>query len=169
LESVGVDINLLWSRIYDIFIKTIIAIDTSVNDSSRRYGIHRNNCFELFGFDIIIDSNLKPWLLEVNLSPSLATDSPLDHHIKSNLIADLMNIIGIRAFDRKKESINRARSRIRAKQSLASYSNKAPNPQVSVFMHSNRFKAILRELLEEEKRMSNFIRIFPAKGSDYYF
>lgn len=78
--------------------------------------MHRNNCFELFGFDIIIDSNLKPWLLEVNLSPSLATDSPLDHHIKANLISDLMNIIGIRAFDRKKESMNRARSRIRAKQ-----------------------------------------------------
>jgi hypothetical protein len=77
--------------------------------------IHRNNCFELFGFDVIIDSNLKPWLLEVNLSPSLATDSPLDMNIKGNLIADLFNLVGIRSFDRKKEGFNRAKNRIRAK------------------------------------------------------
>ena len=47
------------------------------------------------GFDILIDSNLKPWLLEVNLSPSMNTDSPLDLRIKGNLISDLLTMIGI--------------------------------------------------------------------------
>jgi len=42
-----------------------------------------NNCFEILGFDIMIDSSYKPWLLEVNLCPSLATDSPLDLKVKS--------------------------------------------------------------------------------------
>jgi tubulin polyglutamylase TTLL5 len=41
-------------------------------------GSIKSNCFDLFGFDIILDSDLKPWILEVNLSPSLAFDSPLD-------------------------------------------------------------------------------------------
>ena len=43
----------------------------------------------------MIDDELNPWLLEVNLSPSLACDSPLDHRIKANLVADLFNVAGI--------------------------------------------------------------------------
>lgn len=54
---------------------------------------------ELFGFDILIDDTLKPWLLEVNLTPSLGCDSPLDVRLKSALIADLLTLVGIPAVD----------------------------------------------------------------------
>ena len=46
-------------------------------------------CFELLGFDVILDSELTPWLLEVNHAPSFATDSPLDYEIKSKLFIDM--------------------------------------------------------------------------------
>lgn len=39
-------------------------------------------CYELFGFDVMMDKALKPWLLEVNISPSLMGSSPLDRKIK---------------------------------------------------------------------------------------
>lgn len=58
--------------------------------------MHRSNCYELLGYDILLDSNLNPWLLEVNLSPSLAFESPLDLKIKANLIKDTLNLIGVR-------------------------------------------------------------------------
>ena len=63
----------------------------------------------------MIDEHLKPWLLEVNLSPSLATDAPIDLHVKSNLISDTFNLIGLRVFNRKKECMNKVRTRIRAR------------------------------------------------------
>lgn len=55
----------------------------------------KNQCFELFGFDILVDENIKPWLLETNLSPALSCDSPLDQKVKSNCIADLISLAGI--------------------------------------------------------------------------
>jgi len=54
-----------------------------------------NNCFELLGFDILLDSSMRPWLLEVNLSPSLNVDSTIDFDIKGRLIKDLFNLVGL--------------------------------------------------------------------------
>ena len=54
---------------------------------------------ELYGFDVLIDSDLKPWLLEVNLSPSLGCDSPLDIRLKSAMLSDLLTLVGIPAVD----------------------------------------------------------------------
>lgn len=38
---------------------------------------------------------LKPWLVEVNLSPSMNTDSPLDMKIKGGVISDMFTMLGI--------------------------------------------------------------------------
>ncbi len=37
----------------------------------------RNFCFELFGYDFIIDSGFKVWLIEVNTNPCLEESSAL--------------------------------------------------------------------------------------------
>jgi len=42
----------------------------------------------------LIDDALKPWLLEINMSPSMACASPLDLKIKGALIKDVFNLVG---------------------------------------------------------------------------
>lgn len=64
-----------------------------MNSACKMFVPHRRNCFELYGFDILIDSDLKPWLLEVNLSPSLNCDTPIDMKIKSALVRKFAKLL----------------------------------------------------------------------------
>ncbi|EGF78801.1 hypothetical protein BATDEDRAFT_26123 [Batrachochytrium dendrobatidis JAM81] len=61
-----------------------------------------SQCFEILGFDIFLDSKMKPWVLEVNHSPSFTCDSPLDREIKSGVITDALNLLNLSAGMTKK-------------------------------------------------------------------
>lgn len=81
----GIDDDILWQRICNIVTLTILAQAPTVPKSS--------GCLELFGFDILIDDTLKPWLLEVNFSPALGLDCAIDHTIKRALINDIVELM----------------------------------------------------------------------------
>ena len=85
---------------------------------------HKNNCFELLGYDVLIDQNLKPWLMEVNLSPSLATESPLDLKIKSQLFVDTMNLISVKKYDRRRDNITKMKNRFKNIMRAKSYQSR---------------------------------------------
>lgn len=55
--------------------------------------INDKHCFEMYGYDILIDSHLKPWLLEINASPSLTADTAQDYHLKHTLLTDLLDAV----------------------------------------------------------------------------
>jgi len=52
-------------------------------------------CFEILGFDVMLDEKLKPWLIEINHTPSFATDTPLDFKIKKDLIAETLQLLNM--------------------------------------------------------------------------
>lgn len=82
LSETGVDVELLKEKMERCVLKTLVVGDDCVPNQI--------NSFDLFGFDILIDENLKPWLIEVNSSPSMGCDNALDHRIKEALIYDTM-------------------------------------------------------------------------------
>ena len=135
LQQVGIDMDLMWSRIYDVILKTLSCSESYVLQAMKKNGMYRSNCFEIFGFDILIDSDLKPWLIEVNLSPSLSPDSPLDMTIKTNLLTDTYNLVGIRRFDRRKESLNKLKYRAK----VSSFSSTNGGGKSKLYLNHSNF------------------------------
>eukprot|EP01116_Phalansterium_solitarium_P022233 TRINITY_DN7268_c0_g1_i1.p1 TRINITY_DN7268_c0_g1~~TRINITY_DN7268_c0_g1_i1.p1 ORF type:complete len:435 (-),score=136.52 TRINITY_DN7268_c0_g1_i1:62-1366(-) len=78
-------VNQLFADIQQVLIRTIIA--------AQRVMMTDRHCFELYGFDIIMDSNLKPFLLEVNGAPSMSADSEEDHSTKFSVLDDTLSVV----------------------------------------------------------------------------
>ena len=55
--------------------------------------INDKHCFELYGYDVIIDDKLSPWLIEVNASPSLACSDNNDRKCKLRVINDTLSAV----------------------------------------------------------------------------
>ncbi|XP_029157005.1 tubulin polyglutamylase TTLL5 isoform X2 [Nylanderia fulva] len=174
LRSMGQDTESLMQRIEDIIIKSILATASGIVSGLKQFVKHPDTCFELFGFDILIDDTLKPWLLEVNLTPSLGCDSPLDVRLKSALIADLFTLVGIPAIDPILRSQNRAAvnsnkkiTRYRRVQSAETLPQGKKNTN-----KSNRIKGLTSEQQRivasakaQFERRGGFVRIFPSPKS----
>merc|ERR1719456_1969537 len=91
----------MWAQICDCVVKSFLCVEHQVHTQMQRLcPRNRNACFELFGFDFLVDARQRMHLIEVNIMPSLNTASPLDAKIKCNLVADTLTLIGVVPYDR---------------------------------------------------------------------
>lgn len=193
LQCVGVDSELMWSRIMDLIVKTLLAVEPCIASKTRETTVHPSNCFEVYGFDVLVDDRLKPWLLEVNLSPSMKADSPLDWKVKSSLLSDAFNVVGIPTPDRQSVASSRLKSRVlQTRRSLSERQSSSPYHRSSLASREVRAEApgmglppkgafsdrplaldklgedqlkMLAGSLAEIKRCANFIRLHPTRNT----
>ena len=97
----------------------------------------------------MIDSNMKPWIIEVNHSPSFSTDSPLDFLIKKLLILDTFMLLNLKSED--KETFLKSKSK----------------------EIQNKDKEIARmkrnaEIAFENKHMGGYHRVYPNDKKPLY-
>ena len=101
-KKMGIDYDSIFSNIKDIAIKVILSIyDRLLKGDEVNYehkNFYHRNYHNLFGFDLILDDDFKVYLLEVNDGPSLSLYDNMDRDIKTKLMADTFNLIGIVPF-----------------------------------------------------------------------
>ncbi|XP_035530578.1 tubulin polyglutamylase TTLL5 isoform X2 [Morone saxatilis] len=184
LKQEGKDTTLLMRQVEDLIIKAVLSAELQIATACKMFVPHKTNCFELYGFDVLIDSNLKPWLLEVNLSPSLACDAPLDLKIKASMIADMFSLVGFVCQDPLSRqprsdrvtldpSLKHPAAQRTQRQRSASASNsetegskdkqgpKQGQGDSTLSLTAEEIK-VLRRIKEEYERRGGFIRIFPT-------
>ena len=96
LRANKVDEKLLWTTISNDIVKAMIIVQPYLK---RAYYSSRPNtgdssvCFEILGFDILIDTNFKPWILEVNQSPNVSHSERVDCDVKNGVLQGAFSII----------------------------------------------------------------------------
>lgn len=139
----------------------------------------RQNCFELFGFDILLDSYFKPHVLEVNFSPSLSADSPLDYHIKSNLLVDTLNLVGLKRNPKKRGANSNAGGGQRFRTGGAYYGGQMnSNPSLGFIQVNQAYSRRKNSQYEKnggyprsnsQAEMRNFTSFLTGGNIDQYF
>lgn len=132
--------------------------------------------FEIYGFDILVDSKLKPWLMEVNVCPSLSSSSPMDRKIKHTLLTDTLNLIGLEYYSKKNLDKDKKKDKMRLlqRQEKKYYSKNVNAIENLCYQNCIEYLApedwqMLFESVEELDRQGNFERIFPLRNNiDYY-
>ena len=84
----------------NIFPEIIKIIARSANAIKGKINLsNRNNCFEIFGYDFILDINYRPFLLEINTNPGYEESSPLIKMLVPRMIDDALKLTIDKEFD----------------------------------------------------------------------
>ena len=98
LEKEDIDYLELREKIKDVVIKTVISGYEYLLWKLDEFYLSDRSFFNLFGYDVLIDDNYEPHLLEVNQRPDMHIYDNIDKIVKENLFLDTLNIIGLVPF-----------------------------------------------------------------------
>lgn len=140
LRDGGHDDVALFAKIHDLVTLTVIAVREHMRKRVAEVDASTRGCYELLGVDCLVDEQLKPWILECNLSPSLEVcagpedGGDTETRIKRAMITDMVSLLGLNAPQTSREGLGLAQS-------------------------------IRLDIDEEQSRAGDFLRLFPAKES----
>lgn len=96
LGKMGHDINELWGKIDKAIVLSLISsygfLSKEEEEQCPNYGFSR--CFQIIGFDILLDRKLNPYILEINFRPSLKCNTNNSRNLKLKMLIDAIRIAG---------------------------------------------------------------------------
>ncbi|XP_077285754.1 tubulin polyglutamylase ttll6-like isoform X2 [Arctopsyche grandis] len=169
LEINGINTKKIWNNVDEIVAKTLISAWPILKHNYRAcFASHDTTqaCFEILGFDILLDHNLLPHLLEVNHSPSFNTDSLLDKEVKEALLTDTLSLLNIWQCDKRK-ILEEDRKRIQERLLHGYKNNYDVIPLEEKDEVKEKEKQFWQEQLHwEDEHLGNYRRVYP-NGDKY--
>jgi hypothetical protein len=90
------DEEALWGKIAAIVGKTMACVAPHILATAGDVPgetAYLKRCFQLIGFDVFVDDDMTPHLLEINNHPSLQTDAPVDVFVKGKVLKPMTRMI----------------------------------------------------------------------------
>lgn len=165
LRSEGHDIEALNADIEDLIVKTLIAVQPSLSHfyrSCQPDDVENAMCFEVLGFDVMLDYKLQPWLLEVNHAPSFATESELDRLVKEEVLNDTFTLLDLtpEARQRKKrEAKERLEQRAKGTGKKSSLDDRILQEQ----------DLAMKRQIWEDANLNGYKRLYPSEEKEWQY
>jgi len=94
----------LWSNIQTLVMKTILSAEHKLTRYAQKIIFTKFNkersdsCFELLGLDVLVDQDLRPWLIEVNPDPDMSAHAgfALAYQTKGEMMSHLMDLLSLK-------------------------------------------------------------------------
>ena len=94
----------------EIFPEIIKIIKITADSVKNKINImDRKNCFEIFGYDFILDVEYQPYLLEINTNPGLEESSPLIRMLVPRMIDDAFRLTIDKIFENDDKNFQKAK------------------------------------------------------------
>jgi hypothetical protein len=93
-DEEGRDIDEIWRQIDNAIVLTVLAGYDYIHAATANLLSFSpySKCFQILGFDVLLDQNCKPAILEVNYRPSLESDTVYEHDLKQQMLSDALKI-----------------------------------------------------------------------------
>ena len=166
----GLDYDGAMGKIEELIIKTMMSVHQQNSAGVRMSTTNKSSCYEMFGFDVLLDENLKPWLMEVNISPAMKATCDTDLVTKKNVITDLFNLIGIRIKDLElAKQAATSKTPIAWKRPFLSSTERSKQRDIMIGKIDSCLKdltdddlKVLADVEDENSRKGNFKRLYPS-------
>ena len=154
----NIDYKYIRKQMGDIAIKSVLSVLEQFLERIIDNETQDRNHFKLFGFDYLVDENLKVHLLEINDRPSMIMGDINDRKLKPQLAADCLNIVGIIPYSHD------------YRDGFAPFENKNDNEEINEKTEEERIEDIVNSSICELGRpRGRFELIFPLKENINYY
>mmetsp|Transcript_1968 Transcript_1968/g.4897 ORF Transcript_1968/g.4897 Transcript_1968/m.4897 type:complete len:638 (+) Transcript_1968:482-2395(+) len=109
LKANGTDVDRLWTATIEVINTAILAVLPKLRHAYRKVvpkgstlHLSTSTCYEVLGFDVMYDADLRPWLIEVNHAPSFRGGAKVDGRIKAGVIRQTLRMLRVTERHKKK-------------------------------------------------------------------